>query len=185
VTGASESRCTSLLTLRGSAPDGRSFIVRSPRSFVRVARSTLKRVSIAVFTWIVAFVVLTGVARAGRPFVYCHTMEVLQSECCCTHPDSDAYSDADENVTATEAVASAEMPCCCERGSMPSMPPMASAELPHLPSAPLVAMIPPVDPLHSALVARAIHSPPRAHLDPTPPPLSAAASCTRLSVFLI
>jgi hypothetical protein len=77
---------------------------------------------------------------------------------------------------------------CCERGTIPSLPTGSIVRPPDRPSAPMTAVVPLADPLRDVLVARSVWArgtPPRAHLRPTPLPLSAAASCARLRVFLI
>ena len=152
---------------------GSSSMVSSRPRFLGLARSTLKRVAIAALAWTVAVVVVTGVVRAGHHFAYCRVMETVQAHCCCPHATPEA----------AEQSASVEMPCCCEHGEQSSLPPMASSDAPHLLAAPLVAVLPPEDPLRGIWLA--VGPPPRVHIHSTRPPPTAAATCVRLSVFLI
>src|SRR5882724_7930253 len=92
--------------LREVDPAGSSSMMSPASRFARRCRRTLRRVGIATFAWLVAVLVLAGVARAGSSFVYCHLMDAVRTECCCVHAQDDAV-----DVRATDGPV-VDMGCC-------------------------------------------------------------------------
>lgn len=142
------------------------------RAFTTVARRALRRAAVAALTWTVALVVLVGVMRAGSSFVYCHVMDSVRADCCCEHTN-DAAADGP----------AIDMGCCDAR-TVGALPTAAVASPCELPSAPLLAVLAPqwANPLSNppSIPRSAIAD----RFTARPPP-TAAASCARLSVFLI
>ncbi|WP_394846809.1 hypothetical protein LZC95_05010 [Pendulispora brunnea] len=135
----------------------------------------LKRLAMALLVWVATLIVLSGIAQAGRSYLYCQAMGTLQAHCCCPHgspPDAHAVL--------------AKAPCCCEPGALPALPPSATAETPPgLPAAPLTAVLEPNHPWRHAMAAPSGYPPSAADLHRIRPPPSPAAACARLGVFLI
>jgi hypothetical protein len=135
-----------------------------------------RAVAVALFALTLAFSLVSSLSLAGASYYYCDAMGLTSSDPC--------QGDHQSRKTCVPAGALRQSRGdCCEKLTLPSMPPGATAADHAVPPAPLVAVLAPAELAHAAGADLPHASLPGLERWGPPPPL-ASERCVQRMVFL-